>query len=199
VTRRLVLASASPVRQRVLREAGFAPEVIVSGADEDDVTGRTDEVARVLAERKARVVADGLAGEAAIVLGCDTVLDVDGETRGKAPSLDVARSWWASVAGRAATLHSGLCVLDTATERWASGVASTVIHYGCPSEREMDAYLATGEPLTVAGGFTIDGYAAPFVDRIDGDHAAVLGLSLPLLRRLLAQVGIEITDLWVDR
>ena len=187
------------MRQRVLREAGFAPEVVVSGAEEDDVTGRTDEIARVLAERKARVVADRLDGESAIVLGCDTVLDVDGETRGKAPSLEVARAWWASVAGRAATLHSGLCVLDTATDRSASGVASTVIHYGCPSEREMNAYLATGEPLAVAGGFTIDGYAAPFVDRIDGDHAAVLGLSLPLLRRLLADVGIEITDLWVDR
>jgi len=93
-------------------------------------------------------------------------------------------------------LHSGLCVLDMQSERWATGVASTEIHYGQPTEREMDAYLATGEPLAVAGGFTIDGYAAPFVDRIDGDHAAVLGLSLPLLRRLLAEIGIEITDLW---
>ena len=76
-------------------------------------------------------------------------------------------------------------------------MASTIVHYGRPTEREMDAYLATGEPLAVAGGFTIDGYAAPFVDRIDGDHAAVLGLSLPLLRRLLAEIDIEITDLWV--
>ncbi len=199
MTRRLVLASASPVRARVLREAGFAPEVIVSGATEDDATGPTSEVARILAERKARVVADRLAGDPAIVLGCDTVLDVDGETRGKAPSLDVARAWWASVSGRSAVLHSGLCVLDTASGRSTSGVASTVIHYGCPTEREMEAYLATGEPLTVAGGFTIDGYAAPFVDRIDGDHAAVLGLSLPLLRRLLAELGIEVTDLWVPR
>ena len=197
--RRLVLASASPVRRRVLLEAGFDPEVIVSGADEDDVTGSTTAIAHTLAERKARLVADRLVGEDAVVLGCDSVLDVDGETRGKAPSLDVAREWWASVAGRSATLHSGLCVIDTATGRSASGVASTTIHYGEPSEREMDAYLATGEPLHVAGGFTIDGYAAPFVDRIDGDHAAVLGLSIPLLRRLLADLDIEITDLWVPR
>lgn len=197
--RRLVLASASPVRRRVLLEAGFDPEVIVSGALEDDVTGPTAAVAETLAERKARVVAERLTREDAIVLGCDSVLDVDGETRGKAPTLEVARAWWASVAGRSAVLHSGLCVLDTATGRAATGVASTTIHYGCPSEREMDAYLATGEPLHVAGGFTIDGYAAPFVDRIDGDHAAVLGLSLPLLRRLLADLGIEITDLWVAR
>ena len=195
--RRLVLASASPVRQRVLCEAGFDPEVIVSGADEDDVTGPTEEVARSLAERKAKVVAGRLAGADAIVLGCDTVLDVDGETRGKAPSVEVARAWWASVAGRSATLHSGLCVVDTASGREASGVASTVVRYGSPTEHEMDAYLATGEPLRVAGGFTIDGFAAPFVDGIDGDHGAVLGLSLPLLRRLLQDIDVGITELWV--
>jgi septum formation protein len=196
VIRRLVLASASPVRARVLREAGFAPEVIVSGVDEDDVTGPTQDVALVLAERKASAVAEGLAGAPAIVLGGDTVLDVDGETRGKPTSLDQARSWWASVAGRSGTLHSGLCAIDTASGQRASGVATTIVHYGRPSEREMDAYLATGEPLAVAGGFTIDGYAAPFVDRIEGDHGAVLGLSVPLLRRLLASIDVEITDLW---
>ena len=193
-----MLASASPVRRRVLLEAGLDPEVIVSGAEEDDVTGPTHEIARTLAERKARVVADRLDGATAIVLGCDTVLDVDGETRGKAPSLDVARAWWASVAGRSATLHSGLCVLDTSSGRSASGVASTVVRYGSPTDREMDAYLATGEPLRVAGGFTIDGFAAPFVDGIDGDHGAVLGLSMPLLRRLLSEIDVEITELWVQ-
>jgi len=156
----------------VLREAGFAPEVIVSGAPEDDVTGPTAEVAQTLAVRKAQVVAEQLDGDAAIVLGCDTVLDVDGETRGKAPTLEVARAWWASVAGRTGTLHSGLCVIDTTNDRCAAGVATTIVHYGTPTTSEMDAYLATGEPLAVAGGFTIDGYAAPFVDRIDGDHVA---------------------------
>jgi septum formation protein len=196
VTRRLVLASASPVRARVLREAGFAPEIIVSGVDEDGVTGASDQVALVLAERKAAAVAEGLGGAPAIVLGGDTVLEVDGETRGKPASLDEARSWWASVAGRCGLLHSGLCTIDTGTGRTASGVATTTVHYDTPSEREMDAYLATGEPLVVAGGFTIDGYAAPFVERIEGDHGAVLGLSVPLLRQLLASIDIEITDLW---
>jgi septum formation protein len=199
VTPRLVLASASPARRRVLCEAGFAPEVIVSGVPEDNVTGPTDQVARTLAERKAQAVAARLEGASAIVLGCDSVLDVDGETRGKAPTAEVARDWWASVAGRSATLHSGLCVVDTARNRGAADVATTIVHYGRPSEAEMDAYVATGEPLAVAGGFTIDGYAAPFVDRIDGDHGAVLGLSLPLLRRLLAEIDIAITDLWVTR
>jgi septum formation protein len=197
VTRRLVLASASPVRLRVLREGGFAPEVIVSGVDEDDVVGPTHKVALVLAERKANAVAERLVGEQALVLGCDTVLDVDGETRGKPTSSAEARSWWASVTGRSAVLHSGLCVIDTATGQRASDVATTTIHYGTPTPAEMDAYLATEEPLTVAGAFTIDGYAAPFVDAIEGDHGNVLGLSLPLLRRLLAQIDIEITDLWV--
>lgn len=191
-----MLASASPVRARVLREAGFAPEVIVSGVDEDDVTGPTHQVAHVLAERKATAVAEALAGTDAVVLGGDTVLDVDGETRGKPTSLDQARAWWASVAGRSAALHSGLCVIDTQSGRRATAVATTIVHYGSPTVREMDAYLATAEPLAVAGGFTIDGYAAPFVERIEGDHGAVLGLSVPLLRRLLAEVGIEITDLW---
>lgn len=191
-----MLASASPVRLRVLREGGFAPEVIVSGVDEDDVTGPTHKVALLLAERKAAAVAGRLEGEPAIVLGADTVLDVDGETRGKAANLDQARVWWASVAGRSAVLHSGLCAIDTATGLRASGVASTTVRYGTPTEAEMDAYLATGEPLAVAGGFTIDGYAAPFVDGIDGDHGCVLGLSLPLLRRLLAEVDVRIVDLW---
>jgi septum formation protein len=196
---RLVLASASPVRHRVLREAGMAPEVIVSGVAEDDVDGPTEAVARVLAERKAVAVAGSLTGPPAIVLGGDTVFDVDGETRGKPTSLEQARSWWASVAGRCGTLHSGLCAIDTASGRRATGVATTTVRCGTPSGREMDAYLATGEPLAVAGGFTIDGYAAPFVDAIEGDHGAVLGLSMPLLRRLLAEIGIEITDLWVPR
>jgi len=196
VSRRLVLASASPARRRVLLEAGFAPEVVVSGVDEDVVTGTTYEVALALAEQKAEVVAKELAGSPAIVLGGDTVLDVDGETRGKPASTDEARRWWASVAGRSAVLHSGLCAIDTETGRRASAVASTVVHYGTPTDAEIEAYLATDEPLAVAGAFTIDGYAAPFVDRIDGDHGAVLGLSVPLLRRLLRQLDIEITELW---
>jgi septum formation protein len=183
------------VRLRVLREGGFAPEVIVSGVDEDDVTGPTDQVALVLAERKAAAVADRLEGDA-LVLGADTVLDVDGETRGKPASVDQARAWWASVAGRSAVLHAGLCVIDTALGKQASGVATTVVHYGRPTAAEIEAYLATEEPLAVAGAFTIDGYAAPFVDRIEGDHGNVLGLSLPLLRRLLQDLDIGITELW---
>lgn len=196
MTRRLILASASPVRLRTLQAAGFAPEVIVSGVDEDGVTGPTDKVALVLAERKAAAVAEGLASQSVLVIGCDTVLDVDGETRGKPADTDQARSWWASVAGRSAVLHTGHCVIDTGTGQRASAVATTVVHYGTPSAAEIEAYVATDEPLAVAGAFTIDGYAAPFVDRIEGDHGNVLGLSMPLLRQLLSEIDIRITDLW---
>ena len=171
----------------------------MSGVPEDGVGGPTDKIALVLAERKATAVAAGLTGEPALVVGCDSVLDVDGETRGKPTSTDEARAWWASVAGRSAVLHSGHCVIDLASGRRASGVASTIVHYGTPSDAEMDNYLATDEPMAVAGGFTIDGYAAPFVERIEGDHGNVLGLSLPLLRHLLAEIDIQITDLWTPR
>ena len=180
----------------MLRAAGLAPEVMVSDVPEDDVTGTTAEVAVRLAERKAAAVVERLAGEEALVVGCDSVLDVDGATRGKPASVDEARAWWASVAGRTATLHSGHCVIDTGSGARASAVSSTLVRYGTPTDAEMDAYLATDEPLRVAGGFTIDGYAAPFVDGIDGDHGTVLGLSLPVLRRLLAELGTPIVELW---
>jgi septum formation protein len=192
-----VLASASPARLGVLRAAGFAPEVVVSDVDEDGATGSTAEVALGLAERKARTVADRLGPEAdAIVVGCDSVLDVDGETRGKPASAAQARAWWQSVAGRTAVLHSGHCVIDTTSGASASAVARTTVHFGCPSDAELDAYLATDEPLRVAGGFTIDGFAAPFVESLDGDHGTVLGLSLPLLRHLLTEIGTPIVELW---
>ena len=208
--RRLVLASASPARLSLLREAGFAPEVIVSHVDEDGVADLpVTEAARILAGRKASAVADRLAsagtdtdtagGPAPVVVGCDSLLAIDGVVRGKPASLDEARAWWRAQRGHKGTLVTGHCVVDVAAGRRASAVAETEVRFGQPSDDEIEAYLATGEPLQVAGGFTIDGYAAPFVDGIDGDPGTVLGLSLPLLRCLLDDLGIAITDLWITR
>ena len=201
--RRLVLASASPARLALLRAAGLAPEVMVSGVAEDGVAGVTaPEAARTLAERKAEAIARRLHGAtlpgypAPLVVGCDSLFEIDGELRGKPESADQARAWWQGQRGRSGVLTTGHAVVDLATGRRTSGVADTLVRFGCPSDAEIEAYIATGEPLAVAGACTIDGYGAPFVAGIDGDHGTVIGLSLPLLRTLLADLGIAITDLW---
>ena len=203
--RPLVLASASPARLALLQAAGFAPRVVVSGVAEDGVDGLdARRAACTLAERKATAVAAALTAAdaagtgdaAALVVGCDSLLAFDGEVRGKPGSAGTAREWWYGYRGRTGTLVSGHAVVDLATGRRAARTAETVVRFGRPSDAEIDAYVATGEPLAVAGGFTLDGYCAPFVDGIDGDHGTVLGLSLPLLRTLLAELGTDITRLW---
>ena len=193
-TRRLVLASASPARLRLLRDAGLAPDVVVSGVPEDGVPGTPAEVALELAVRKAQAVAAGAPD--ALVVGCDSVLELDGQALGKPVDAADAVARWHAMRGRSGTLHTGHCVVDTATGTSAAAVASTVVRFGTPTDAEIDAYVASGEPLHVAGAFTLDGRSAPFLDGIDGDAGNVIGLSLPLLRTLLAKVGTELVDLW---
>ena len=183
----LVLASASPARLRLLRDAGFDPKVVVSGVDED-----VDDV-EVLAVRKAQAVAATLDDDA-IVLGCDSMLLLDGVLVGKPASADDAAARWRSMRGREGVLRTGHCVVHRG--QCVSAVAETAVRFGTPSDEEIDAYVATGEPQRVAGAFTIDGRGAMFVDSIEGDHGTVIGLSLPLLRRLLAGVGVSAVDLW---
>ena len=191
---RLVLASGSPARLASLLAAGVRPEVVVSGVDEDDVSGPPADVALELARRKARAVAALLADDRAVVLGCDSVLDLDGRSLGKPLDADEAVRRWRDMRGRTGVLHTGHCVLRGGGE--ASDVASTTVRFGTPTDGEVLAYVETGEPVRVAGAFTIDGLGGWFVDGVDGDPGTVVGLSLPLLRRLLADVGVAVTDLW---
>jgi septum formation protein len=195
--RRLVLASASPARLRLLRGAGFDPEVIVSGVDENGFEApNLAALVRSLAEAKAEAVAGRPEAAGAVIVACDSLLDVDGEAHGKPVGEAEARTRLQRLRGRSAILRTGHCVLDTAAGRRASGAAATEVVFGDFTNAELDAYVATGEPLHVAGAFTLDGRSGPFVDRIIGDHGNVIGLSLPLFRSLLAEVGLTVVDLW---
>lgn len=196
MTRRVVLASASPARLNRLRAGGLDPEVVVSGVDEGQVTGSAAEVAMELARLKAATVA-GLPGCAgALVVGCDSVLDLDGVPLGKPAGVEDAVRRWQRMRGRSATLVTGHHVVDTASGRTATALASTVVRFGSPSDAEIAAYVASGEPVLVAGAFTIDGLGAWFVDGVDGDPSNVVGISLPLLRTMFADLGVVVTDLW---
>ncbi|OAL15970.1 septum formation inhibitor Maf [Streptomyces noursei] len=192
-----MLASASPARLGLLRQAGLSPEVIVSGVDEDRFTAPTPaELALALAEAKAAHVAAKPEVSGALVIGCDSVLELDKQALGKPADAEEATARWKAMRGRAGILQTGHCVYDTTAKRYASATASTLVRFGDPTDEEIAAYVASGEPLHVAGAFTLDGRSAPFIDGIDGDPGNVIGLSLPLLRRLLAELGVAITDLW---
>jgi septum formation protein len=193
---RFVLASASPARLQTLRDAGVEPEVIVSGVDEDNITAESPgELARTLAVLKARAVVATL-DDHATVLGCDSVLEIDGVAYGKPGTAEVARERLRAMRGRSGVLHTGHCVFDTATRRELRELASTTVHFADLTDDEIDAYVETGEPLVVAGSFTVDGLGGPFVTGIEGDYHNVVGVSLPLLRRMLAEVGIAWPTLW---
>jgi septum formation protein len=196
--RPLVLASASPARKDLLHKAGLYPTVVVSGVDEDAIHADTPaELALLLAEAKAETVATTTRlPAAALVIGCDSVLELDGTALGKPADAAEATARWHTMRGRSGILQTGHCVIDTATGRRASATASTTVRFGTPDDEEIAAYVASGEPLHVAGAFTLDGRSAPFVDSIEGDPGNVIGLSLPLFRQLLAKLDVRITDLW---
>ncbi|TFV76084.1 septum formation inhibitor Maf [Blastococcus sp. CT_GayMR19] len=196
--RRLVLASASPARLSLLRQAGLAPEVVVSRVDESAVRApRVAEQVALLAAAKAAEVAKN--EKDALVIGADSLLEFSGKPLGKPADAAEARERWRRMSGHSGILHTGQALFDVQDGSVVSrdiAVASTVVYFASPTPQELEAYLATGEPLAVAGAFTLDGLGSPFVRRVEGDPAAVVGLSLTLLRTQLSKRGLAITDLW---
>lgn len=209
----LVLASASPARLGLLRASGIDPHVVVSDVDERAVESAARQrdpqlspaqLAQLLAEAKGSIVASHLRDESGgtaadradaepprWVLACDSVLEVDGQVHGKPGTPEVARERWQQVHGRSAVLHTGHHLVDMRDGRTAGAPASAAVHFASVTDAEIDGYVATAEPLHVAGGFTLDGLGAPFVESIEGHPSTVIGLCLPLLRRLLADLGVD--------
>lgn len=212
---RLVLASRSPARLATLRAAGLAPEVMLSGVDEEHVPGEDPRTTALrLARVKAGAVADMLEADlsrpaapltepgATLILGCDSVLELDGQALGKPHTQAAARQRWLQMRGRPGVLHTGHAVILLAppdTPRRVHALASTLVQFAQVSDAEIEAYVATGEPLHVAGAFTLDGLGGAFVERIDGDPHNVVGVSLPLLRTMLLELGIAWPALWDSR
>ncbi len=200
---RFILASKSPARLATLRAAGLDPEVLVSGVDEDGVEAMSvrDTVA-TLARLKANAVASSIRDEGiTVVLGCDSMLEFNGRGFGKPGSQQAAAERWRQMRGGKGVLFTGhhVVVLD-GDSRWdATRVASTIVRFADPTDEEIDAYAATGEPQEVAGAFTIDGYGGAYVTALEGDPHNVVGVSLPLVRMMLADVGVKWHTLWRTR
>ncbi|HWD06539.1 MAG TPA: nucleoside triphosphate pyrophosphatase [Amycolatopsis sp.] len=203
---RLVLASQSPARLAVLRAAGFDPSVVVSGVDEDAIAAALadpspEELVTTLATAKANAVLAEIGGTLtdAVIVACDSMLNIGGEMVGKPGTPEVARERWAAMAGNSGELLTGHAIIrveNTHRTKEAAGTQRTTVHFGRPSAEELEAYIASGEPLQVAGAFTLDALGGWFVEGIEGDPSSVIGLSLPLVRRLLGEVGVSVVDLW---
>ena len=205
---RLVLASSSPARLALLGAAGIVPEVVVPSVDEGALTDglkstnpnvSTEQLVEYLAKAKAESVVSDPRTFGALILGGDSALEFQGATLGKPHEPEVAIARWKQLRGNSGTLYSGHCLIDNTdpkNSKMVSKVSSTKVYFSDLSDAEISAYVATGEPLKVAGAFTIDGIGGAFLDRIEGDAHTVVGLSLRVLRDLTRQLGAEYTSLW---
>ncbi|BCW05207.1 nucleoside triphosphate pyrophosphatase [Arthrobacter sp. NtRootA1] len=214
---RLILASQSPARTKLLKEAGIQHDILVSDVDEDAVQahyGVTDahDTALLLARAKAEAVAALPEAEGALVIGCDSVFEFDGESHGKPYTAEVARERMLRMSGSKGVLHTGHWLVDCrdtaadvdededapadGTGATVGSVSSAEVHFVEMTTNDIDAYIATGEPLHCAGSFTIDGLGGAFIRKVDGDPHAVVGLSISTLRELLVHANVGITELW---
>ncbi|MDY5585660.1 MAG: nucleoside triphosphate pyrophosphatase [Arcanobacterium sp.] len=204
---KLLLASASPARKKTLQNAGINPAVQVSSVDEEALlatlppNSSAQTQVQTLASAKTADVVATILNEAGkpdfrVVVGCDSMLEMNGEVVGKPETPEIARERLRKMRGNFGDLHTGHCVIDLQTGKVAEGVSTARVYIGEMTDAEIDAYIATGEPLVVAGSFTIDGIGGPFVERIEGDPHGIVGISLPLLRKLLQELGLNIAEFW---
>jgi len=197
--RRIILASASLSRKRLLESAGISPEVLVSGVDEEDpalLALKPSEMVIALAIMKAHTVRNTFpVGDNAIVIGCDSTFECEGANLGKPLTRDAAIARAKSMRGKSGYLHTGHSVIDTAQDIEVSDISTSKVSFVEMTDREIDDYVDSGEPLQVAGGFTLDGRSAPFISHIDGDPSGIIGLSLPTLRKIMINLGLEWGDL----
>ncbi|WP_310489725.1 nucleoside triphosphate pyrophosphatase [Chamaesiphon sp. VAR_69_metabat_338] len=195
MTLNFVLASASPARRRLLQSVGINPLVCVSHFDESQIQ-LSDPAALVetLAQRKAEVVLSQV--NDSLVLGCDSILVVDGEIHGKPPDSVAAFTRWQKMRGRIGKLYTGHALIDQIQQRRVVRCGITQVYFGRVTDAQIQAYIATGEPLVCAGGFALEGKGSALIDKIDGCHSNVIGLSLPLLRSMLAELGYDLSSYW---
>ncbi len=192
-----VLASASPARRRLLQIAGIDPVVSVSNFDESQIQ-RSDprQLVEVLAKCKAERVAAQF--ESALILGCDSVLLVDGEIHGKPANPTEAIARWQKMRGKVGELYTGHSLIDLVQNGTVSYPQMTQVYFAQISDRAIERYVDTGEPLNCAGAFALEGYGSLFIEKIVGCHTNVIGLSMPLLRQMLEQLGYDVTDFWAS-
>lgn len=190
---RIVLASGSPSRHRLLKSVGLNPEIVISGVDEEDSSYSQlspREMVIALAIVKAHTVRKSI-DYPALIIGCDSTFEFEGISLGKPLTAENAIARAKQVRGKSGVLHTGHCIIDTEKGIEYSDIVSTEVFFAEMSDREIEDYVATGEPLNVAGGFTLDGLSAPFIPRIEGEPSNVIGLSLPLLRKAIVEMGYE--------